>query len=694
MPIVLEKDGIQAEFSEQTGAMLRLANANTGWEIYGSAENELFEMNIMLPGREKNIARSSAQALSQYTLTEDVLTLVWETIDTEFSRGLEIRFTAEITVTKGGFRFGGKLENRSNYSVEHIAYPCISDLQRPAGAERFLRKNWKYAEMAEVELYPHFRNEYGYWSNEFAFQRVGNPESAFVLMEDGSQGLYAGCHDTNIPYSLQFFYELKPGLSDTYFQQPETPQDDGSIRPWISFSPVHLLFLAAGKEKQLMPVILAPYRGDWQDGIDIYKAWRATWHQPAPMPAWVAEPHAWYQVQMNSYGDGLRRKYSDLPAIAETCKAYGISVIQVTGWTLQGQDGCLPCHDIDPRLGTWQELYDAIATCEQMGVHIILYTKFNFADTRTDWFRNELYQYASRDRFGEIHSFSGYNYERPAILSGVNSHRLAVMCQNSREWQRVCRAEFQKCLDLNASGILYDEPQHHSMMIMCFDPSHGHEVPAHTFAGDLTLGAQFQEMCRRAGKEGFLLAGECCYDLESNYYPLSYFRVGEECGMRTTSFATPVQRYVDSDYPYLCGVWGFNDRNSLNICLLYRYIISYETRHFRGDVDAFPQMLHYGMKIDALRKRYVDVMWNTEFLGTHGASVACGGEIAYAVHRSKKTGKRAVMAANLSDHGANCTISLPGAEGLSLVTPDIPEKTVFSGTLCIPARSAAVVIEE
>ena len=44
-----------------------------------------------------------------------------------------------------------------------------------------------------------------------------------------------------------------------------------------------------------------------------------------------------------------------------------------------------------------------------------------FADTRTDWFRNELHQYASRDRFGEIHSFSGYNYERPAILSGVNS---------------------------------------------------------------------------------------------------------------------------------------------------------------------------------------------------------------------------------------------------------------------------------
>ena len=88
MPIVLEKDGIQAEFSEQTGAMLRLSNTDTGWEIYGSAENELFEMNIMLPGREKNIARSSAQALSEYTLTEDTLTLVWDRIRTEWSGSL------------------------------------------------------------------------------------------------------------------------------------------------------------------------------------------------------------------------------------------------------------------------------------------------------------------------------------------------------------------------------------------------------------------------------------------------------------------------------------------------------------------------------------------------------------------------------------------------------------------------------
>jgi hypothetical protein len=379
--------------------------------------------------------------------------------------------------------------------------------------------------------------------------------------------------------------------------------------------------------------------------------------------------------------------------MARKCLENGIAAIQVTGWTLQGQDGCLPCHDIDTRLGTWQDLYDAIAECEAMGVHIILYTKFNFADTRTEWFKNELHKYASRDVFGDIHSFPGYYYERPSILSGVNSHRLAIMCQNSRDWQKICCKEFQKCLDLNASGILYDEPQHHHTMYVCFDPSHGHDIPAHTFAGDLELGKLFVKQCSGAGKKDFLLAGEACYDLESTCYPFSYFRIGLEGG-RTTGNSDPVQRYIDSDYQYMCGVWGYNDRNTLNYCLLYRYIISYESRQFRGDVDEFKQTLKYGRKIDALREHYADYLWYTEFLGTNGAEIRGSGKIVYAVHRSKKTGKKAVLLMNTRDDPVDCRASIAAAGKLFLVTPENPEKQKTGGDIVIPSRSAVVIAEE
>ena len=285
----------------------------------------------------------------------------------------------------------------------------------------------------------------------------------------------------------------------------------------------------------------------------------------------------------------------------------------------------------------------------------------------------------------------GYYYERPSILSGVNSHRLAVMCQHSAGWQRTCRMEFKKALELGASGILIDEVQHHNNMPLCFDPTHGHPVPAHTFAGDLVLADQLLEMCREEGREDFLISGEACLDIQSTRYPFAYFRIGEEGGMHQNEMCMPVQRCIDSDYQNLCGVWGHNDRNSLNFCLMYRYVVSYETRHFRGDVDEFPQMLAYGEKMESLRKRYADYLWYTEFLGRHGAEVT--GNVLYAVHRSKKTGKLAVVAINLADEAVPCQVSIAGAVALQLVTPETPEAVSFRETLEIPARSAAVIME-
>ncbi len=38
----------------------------------------------------------------------------------------------------------------------------------------------------------------------------------------------------------------------------------------------------------------------------------------------------------------------------------------------------------------------------------------------------------------------------------------------------------------------------------------------------------------------------------------------------------------------MTAVTGFNDRNMLNQCLLYRYIISYEPYNFKGTAGGFP----------------------------------------------------------------------------------------------------------
>src|SRR5262249_32783097 len=156
---------------------------------------------------------------------------------------------------------------------------------------------------------------------------------------------------------------------------------------------------------------------------------------------------------------------------------------------------------------------------------------------------------------------------------------------------------FDKSIDLGASGILYDEAFHHWSATHCFSEHHGHRAPATLWSGDLRLAQRFCDVVRnKLGAEKFLLAAEAPFDLEQQYYGLSYFRI--------LPGHIPVERFIDPFYPIMIAVCGFDDREMINRALLYRYIISYEPFNFKGDLTDFPLTLEYGKKIDSLRRRY------------------------------------------------------------------------------------------
>jgi hypothetical protein len=50
----------------------------------------------------------------------------------------------------------------------------------------------------------------------------------------------------------------------------------------------------------------------------------------------------------------------------------------------------------------------------------------------------------------------------------------------------------------------------------------------------------------------------------------------------------------------MTAVAGFDDRNMINQCLLYRYIISYEPNNFKGRLTDYPDTVAYSQKMDAL----------------------------------------------------------------------------------------------
>jgi hypothetical protein len=255
----------------------------------------------------------------------------------------------------------------------------------------------------------------------------------------------------------------------------------------------------------------------------------------------------------------------------------------------------------------------------------------------------------------------------------------------SPAYRDIATREFQKLLALGASGWLFDENCHHAAVKYSFAPDHGYTPPGFIYAGDVPMATRLRAAADKVDRD-FLFAGEGHQDWLMQSYPLSYFRIDNS--------STPVERYIDPQAPLMVAVTGFDDRETLNLILLDRYLISYEPYNFKGHLTDFPLTLSYGKKVDDLRRRYKAWLWDAEFRDTLGATVGADGPHRYSVFVTR-AGKRAVVVVNSGrEKSVTAQVQLPNAGRLVVATPEQPEARPTSGTLAIPARSVAVVMEQ
>lgn len=158
----------------------------------------------------------------------------------------------------------------------------------------------------------------------------------------------------------------------------------------------------------------------------------------------------------------------------------------------------------------------------------------------------------------------------------------------------------------------------------------------------------------------------------------------------------PLSRYLQPHTQFMTAVTGFNDRNKVNQCLMYRYIISYEPYNFKGRLDDFPLTLQYGQKMDELRSELRDYFWDGEFRDTVDAEVSCKGKLhhPYSVFLNAINGKSGLVICNYDEHDSiTFTASLENGQALERYRlVDAPDWRPASQGVQIPAQSAAVLL--
>jgi len=700
---VLENDALRLTFDRATGALVGLTAIETNWSLLDRPHLGL-SFRLLVPlrrstddwltGKRNNPVFGEKQALTSLDVAADgrSATFIWDGVTSEEGGPLDIKVVLTVDMAPvaavPAVTFTMTIENRSPYTVEAAFCPYLGDIAHPEGADWFKTFIYQYATAGEASLWPTYTNMRGYYGVDYPIQlAAGAPMSPYILLRSADQGLYAGVAAPSSEL-VAWHTELHPGYGSSIDARvPETRTIAGQDVA-TRFAAVHMPFIQPGETRALTPVMLAPFQGGWQQGVEVYKAWRNTWMRTPALPAWAREPHAWQQIHINSPEDELRIRFTDLVKVGEECARHGVKAIQLTGWNFGGQDQGNPSHDPDPRLGTFEELREAIAAIQALGVKVILFAKFTWADRATERFRKELIKYAVKDPYGDYQVHPGYQYHTMTQLLDLNSKRFVPMCFLSEDYLRLCEEEFQKTLDLGADGILFDECLHHSPTLLCFDESHGHRYGAPTYANDRLLIQRFAEMAWKRNPD-FLFAAEAAYDWEFEAYQASYHR-------SESKHHIPLSRVMLTHALLVTAVTGFNDRNMVNQCLLYRYAISYEPYNFKGHLDDYPETMAYGKQMDALRTELRDIFWDGEFRHEIGATVTAEGarHHPYAVYAGRSDGRPGVVVANYDDH-KTVTVAVTMDDGTRLTRyrlVDDPRWTSTDEGIVLPPCSAAVVV--
>ena len=657
--VILQDDNLLAAFDSDTGALTRLENKSTHWIIERRPEMGVsFQLNIQQPDHTNGLVHGQKQRAKVTKISDSEIDFQWKNMVDKHGNILPVTLVAKVTLTNGVLTFAATLANDSPLMVESVDYPYLGDLSdAPDGSPLIARHMW-YADLKSAPISPS--------------HNVESKQSLFCLIQSAQEGLYVEMQDPTQPYLLRFAFDRR-GAG----KLPQDPVHE-------EFRTTHMAYVHPHSTMKLAPVVLRGYSGDWHAGVDLYKEWRATWFKQPHLPAWIQDVNSWEQLQVCSPEQDFRVPYTNLVSYGQQCADNGVKAIQLVGWNHWGQDGGDPAQDIEPGLGTWQELHDAIAQIQAKGVKIILFAKLNWADLTMAWYTNELYKYECIDPNGKRYEQGGYQYFTPTQLANISVHRRAVMDFQDPVYRDIATREFEKILALGSEGWLWDEVCHHANVYYNYATNHGYNPPGYIYGGDMPLGAQLRAAADKVSPD-FLFSGEGPEDWLLQYFPCSYFRIGAD--------STPVCRYIDAQAPLMVTVTGFDDREMLNLLLMDRYIISYEPYNFKGCLTDYPLTLAYGKKIDALRRRYKAYLWDAEFRDTLGSSVTANGASRYSVFRTS-AGKRAVVVVNMEFSKAiTAKVKLPNAGALVMATPEDPEARHTEGTLQIPARSAVVVME-
>lgn len=684
--------GIEVRIDPIHGRLISIKDTSRSIELIGEevlAEN--FRLLVPLPDWRGHYIRGCDQLLAEWKVGELEAELVWR--DLRSARGVfPIEVRIRIRIAENTVLFHTSLRNGSEHQIEELIAPALGGMANPAERDQwrlhYSRRNglgheWSfYQECQNVYLGP------SHPTHAISYPGAASMPWIDLYHSTARKGVYF-CQEDSLPRFGSWIFQLQPsanwgGKSYVWPDPAIERRPVGMTLAWTAFPHV-----SPGAEWASAPFAIRFHDGTWYEAARIYRRWYDGQFTIDRRNSWLDLADAWQSTIISYPEDTIGYRFCDLPKLAEAALSAGISVLQIDGWDQGGIDRDYPHYVPDPRLGTVEELREAIRQCQAMGVRVLLFSNLHVVNIETDWYAHELHRYAYCDSRGNPLDTMGWEYNTIAGLAGNTKPRMRMCNHAHPEFARIMQDAYQRIADLGADGTQVDKVMG-GMAQMDGHPDLKHLPP------DLSVTAPVVEAFARhraiadAVRADYGIASETHWDRLFPYVEASYARHWYEDAPQTVAVAFP-------EFRQTCCVTGSSDFALVANCIRLGHIINIEADCLHGSIAEEPLMRDFVTKALSLRRGLWDLLWMSRLIDpSPHVQVTGDSRVKYSLHESRtRPGAHALVLNHFASTPLSVRLDWPGhpTGRLSLHSIQNQPSRASTGTeIIIPPSDCVVVV--
>jgi hypothetical protein len=693
----IETPDVTLRLSEATGDLVGLHWKDPNLEVIGDPRlGENFRLLVPRVGYEAAYFNSRDQQVSRIQATPDGVVCTYDSLHND-QETIPVQVRYRIRVASKQVLFSVEVDNPTGRKLAEVMYGIVGGQQgidSRFDTESLVpgeNKNLAPKSFSQFQAGGYGGGNLGIRYDANGFLYPGNMSMGWmdVFNPKAGVGYYYANQDPETRLSALYF-ELRPftksaSTKDNWPLRSELPAGEplGLTMSWINFPYAGKGTFRAG------PVALQVHTGDWHTASGIYRAWFDHHFTIARPRSWLRQQNAWQSTILANGEDAIIHRFNQLPTLAVDAKKYGITTFEIDGWNVGGIDRGYPQYQPEPRLGTAAEFHRALADVRDLGVHPLIFSNIQVADTATPLFRSALQRYTVDGRWAQDWWLWGWGEGTIGARLGLARSNMAVVSPAHPEFRKLLMDQYLQLVSDGADGLLLDKAG--ILWTLDFNPRLPVSPDKSLAQGVLNTYAELLPKARAINPD-FALASEIAFDRAFPYVDVSYLRMGD-------IDMDGALRYTFPEWTSTIFGESPGDFNPMSNGMRYGLVWALAPRHYNDSVDEIltRPLAGYVSELIRIRKKYEDILFYGRFNDTLGATVRGDADIRYSVFKSAEpnSSSQACVVVNFGDTPETAEVNIESVSGsVTIATPsNLDRKADLPVRLSIPPHQLAVVVK-